>query len=80
MHAFPLLLDHVGLVWVISPGSPLLDKIREAYNDAARDQYPPLPAWFVLPLEMREAIIHVFFRGDSVTMDTAEIKKERWPA
>jgi hypothetical protein len=60
-----------------------LDRIRDAYADAARDQpaeYLPLPAWFVLRLEMREAIIHVFFRGGNVAMDTAEIKKERWPA
>jgi hypothetical protein len=39
-------------------------KIREAY--AGRDQpaeYPPLPAWDNLSLELREALISIYNRG-----------------
>ena len=41
-------------------------KIRDAYEEAGREQpseYPPLPAWEALSQELREAIIHVYYRG-----------------
>jgi uncharacterized protein with HEPN domain len=40
--------------------------IREAYADARRKQpaeYPSLPPWEQLPIEVREALIHVYFQG-----------------
>ena len=43
-----------------------LQKIREAYAQAGRDQpteYPPLPAWENLSLELREAFISIYNRG-----------------
>jgi hypothetical protein len=43
-----------------------LKKIREAYAEACREQsseYPPLPAWEMLPIQMREALIHVYHQG-----------------
>jgi hypothetical protein len=43
-----------------------LMKIRDAYEEAGREQpseYPPLPAWEALSQELREAIIHVYYRG-----------------
>jgi hypothetical protein len=43
-----------------------LQKIRDAYDEAGREQpsqYPPLPAWETLSQELREAIIHVYYRG-----------------
>jgi hypothetical protein len=43
-----------------------LQKIREAYAQAGRDQpaeYPPLPAWETLSLELREAFISIYNRG-----------------
>ena len=43
-----------------------LKKIREAYAQAGRDQpaeYPPLPAWEALSLELREAFISIYHRG-----------------
>jgi hypothetical protein len=51
-----------------------LQKIRDAYEEAGREQpaeYPPLPAWETLSLEMREAIIHVYYRGrfDALSSD-----------
>lgn len=63
-----------------------LDKIREAYADAARDQpadYPPLPAWFELPIEMRKAIIRVFASGRRNAMEEAwrrRVEKDRLTA
>ena len=43
-----------------------LQKIREAYTQAGRDQpakYPPLPAWETLSPELREAFISIYNRG-----------------
>jgi hypothetical protein len=43
-----------------------LMKIRDAYEEAGREQpseYPLLPAWEALSQELREAIIHVYYRG-----------------
>jgi len=46
--------------------SSMLQKIRDAWAQAADEQpseYPPLPEWDALPIEMREAIISVFIAG-----------------
>jgi hypothetical protein len=43
-----------------------LKKIREAYAQAGRDQpgeYPSLPAWEALSLELRDAFISMYHRG-----------------
>ena len=43
-----------------------MQKIRDAYDEAGREQpseYPALPAWEALSQELREAIIHVYYRG-----------------
>jgi hypothetical protein len=48
-----------------SAGGTLM-RIRAAYDDAGRSQpdyYPMLPAWEALPIELREAIIHVYHQG-----------------
>jgi hypothetical protein len=40
-----------------------LKAIRAAYYEAGRVQpadYPPLPSWQSLPIELREAFIHVY--------------------
>jgi hypothetical protein len=51
-----------------------LQKIRDAYDEAGREQpseYPPLPARETLSQELREAIIHVYYRGrfDAMSSD-----------
>jgi hypothetical protein len=51
-----------------------LQKIRDAYDEAGREQpseYPALPAWETLSIEMREAIVHVYYRGrfDALSSD-----------
>jgi hypothetical protein len=43
-----------------------LKKIREAYAQAGRDQpteYPSLPAWETLSLELRGAFVSIYHRG-----------------
>jgi hypothetical protein len=43
-----------------------LQKIRDAYDEAGREQpseYPALPAWETLSIELREAFVHVYYRG-----------------
>jgi len=43
-----------------------LTRIREAYAEAESEQpanYDPLPKWETLPIQMREAIIHVYLVG-----------------
>jgi hypothetical protein len=43
-----------------------LKAIRAAYYEAERVQpaeYPPLPSWQSLPIELREAFIHVYGAG-----------------
>jgi len=43
-----------------------LQKIREAYAQAGRDQpaeNPPLPAWEALSLELRGAFVSIYHRG-----------------
>ena len=43
-----------------------LQEIREAYTQAGRDQpaeYPPLPAWEALSLELRGAFVSIYHRG-----------------
>ena len=43
-----------------------LQKIREAYAQAGRDQpaeYLPLPAWEALSLELRGAFVSIYHRG-----------------
>jgi hypothetical protein len=43
-----------------------LMRIREAYAEAGKKQpreYPSLPPWEKLPLEMREAFISVYHTG-----------------
>ena len=50
-------------------------KIRDAYEEAGREQpseYPPLPAWEALSQELREAIIHVYYRGRFDAMSSDE--------
>ena len=55
-----------------------LQKIRDAYDEAGREQpseYPALPAWEALSQELREAIIHVYYRGRFDAMaDNAELE------
>ena len=54
--------------------SETLHKIQGAYADAGRNQplnYPPLPAWEALPLEIREAFVHVFVAGGRNALDEA---------
>ena len=44
----------------------MVQKIREAYAQAGRDQpaeYPPLPAWEALSLELRGAFVSIYHRG-----------------
>jgi hypothetical protein len=43
-----------------------LDRVKFAYAEAGRKQpaeYPPLPKWEDLPIEMREAFVSVYARG-----------------
>jgi hypothetical protein len=43
-----------------------IDKVRAAYAGAGTVQpleYPRLPAWETLPIALREAIIHVWYRA-----------------
>jgi hypothetical protein len=43
-----------------------LKKIRAAYYEAARVQlteYDPLPKWDALPIQLREALIHMWHVG-----------------
>ena len=43
--------------------SKALKRIRQAYYRAEREQpadYDPLPKWETLPIQVREAIIHVY--------------------
>jgi len=43
-----------------------LNRIQEAYAEAESEQpatYDPLPKWETLPIQMREAIIHVYLAG-----------------
>jgi hypothetical protein len=43
-----------------------LNRIREAYAEAESEQpagYGPLPKWETLPIQVREAIIHVYLAG-----------------
>jgi hypothetical protein len=54
----------------VTPMTESLDealmKIREAYAQAGRDQpteYPPLPAWEALSLELRGAFVSIYHRG-----------------
>jgi hypothetical protein len=55
-------------------GDKQLDTIIETYADAGRKQpaeYPALPAWQDLPIEMREAFIHVFSAGRRSALEEA---------
>jgi hypothetical protein len=53
-----------------------LDKVKFAYFEAGREQpkeYPPLPPWEVLSIELRDAFVHVYARGRiDVTTELAE--------
>jgi hypothetical protein len=52
-----------------------LQKIRQAYAQAGRDQpaeYLPLPDWEALSQELREAIIHGYYRGRLDAMSSDE--------
>jgi hypothetical protein len=43
-----------------------LERIRRAYAEAGTEQpaqYEPLPKWDTLPIQLREAIIHVYLVG-----------------
>jgi hypothetical protein len=43
-----------------------LQKIRDAYDEAGREQpseYPALPAWETLRIELHKAFVHVYYRG-----------------
>ena len=43
-----------------------LKRIRRAYTEAETEQpahYEPLPKWETLPIQLREAIIHVYLVG-----------------
>jgi hypothetical protein len=55
-----------------------LQKICDAYDEAGREQpseYPALPAWETLSIEMREAIVHIYYRGrfDALSSDAAHV-------
>jgi hypothetical protein len=57
-----------------------LDKIKAAYEEAGRVQppeYPPLPPWENLPMEMREALIHVFHAGRTSAKDEEREDREQ---
>ena len=56
-----------------------LEKVKFAYAEAGREQpkeYPPLPPWEVLPIELREAFIHVYVRG-RIDVTTEQAEKSR---
>jgi hypothetical protein len=51
---------------------PTLKAIRAAYYEAGRVQpadYPPLPSWQSLPIELREAFIHVYHSGRAAALE-----------
>ena len=53
-------------------------EIREAYENAGHKQpreYPPLPPWDWLPIEMREAFISVSYAGRKAA---AREQQEQW--
>ena len=55
-------------------------KIRAAYADAQRRQSngdSPVPDWAELPLELREAMIHLFYAGVRHCGDEAEAQRKR---
>jgi hypothetical protein len=44
----------------------MLDDVKAAYEEARRvspKEYKPLPEWSALPIEIREAFIHVYGKG-----------------
>ena len=55
-----------------------LQKIRDAYADAGREQakeahpYPALPAWGDMPIELREVFIHVYHAGAREALSRVE--------
>ena len=51
---------------------PTLKAIRAAYHEAGRVQpadYPPLPPWQRLLIELREAFIHVYGAGRAAAFE-----------
>jgi hypothetical protein len=57
-----------------------LEKVREAYARARAAQpseYPPLPTWENLPLQMREAFIDVFGAGRMDAFREEEAKRRK---
>jgi hypothetical protein len=55
-------------------------KIRAAYADSQRRQSDgdsPLPDWAELPLELREAMIHLFYAGVRHGAEEAEAQRKR---
>jgi hypothetical protein len=56
----------------MTSSDPTLKAIRAAYYEAGRVQpadHPPLPAWQSLPIELREAIIHVYHAGRAAAFE-----------
>jgi len=53
--------------------------VREAYEEARQEQLRsdperPLPPWEILPLAMREAMIHIFYAGGKAALREGENK------
>jgi hypothetical protein len=56
-----------------------LDKVKAAYAEAVQENpkdYPPLPPWEVLSIELREAFIHVYTCG-RIDVTTEQAEKSR---
>jgi hypothetical protein len=55
-----------------------LKKIRATYYEAGRLQpsdYDPLPSWESLPIQLREAFIHVWHEGHSQGARESKLQK-----
>src|SRR5262245_58253047 len=56
-----------------------LKAVRAAYYEAGRIQptdYPPLPSWQSLPIELREAFIHVYGAGRAAAPEAARVYRQ----
>jgi hypothetical protein len=60
----------------------ILHIVHAAYVTAAAEQppeYPKLPEWEKLPIEIREAFIHVYFAGRADRMEARPIPSAKTP-
>jgi hypothetical protein len=58
-----------------------LKNVRAAYYEAGRKQpsdYDPLPSWEALPMQLREAFIHVWYDGHRTGAHGQQWKSEQW--